>query len=142
MFLKNTKNILCRFTKYRRIFHARLLVFALLFNIFNASFLPAVNAAGLSDDLLSEGQVIVICTPHGMKRVILDENGIPREDTENISEYCSNCLPFNKVNPAEPVNMAFYLPEMKRHILSFGVPALNFHDLIFARQNPRAPPLV
>lgn len=143
MFLKRTHNVLSRFNQSRRKAYARLVAFALLFNILTASFMPAAMASSLADSLLTDSHVVVICTPQGMKRIILDEDGIPHEDPENTSEYCSSCLSFNKIFSADQYNVAaFYIPEIERHIHTTSTNDIHHRDLIALRNaSPRAPPL-
>ena len=78
----------------------RFMLSVLLLNIFATAALSATSG-GLQDDLendfLSGVQSYIICTPQGLKRIILDENGNPVNADESKSEHCIYCLPFHKI---------------------------------------------
>ncbi|MBL4802273.1 MAG: DUF2946 family protein [Emcibacter sp.] len=73
----------------------RFMLTVLLLNFLSTAALSAA-AADRTDDLLSSEQSFVICTPQGLKRITLDENGNPTEDGEGNLEHCVYCLPFHK----------------------------------------------
>lgn len=51
----------------------------------------------LEDDLLLGIQSYVICTPQGLKRITLDEDGNPVGDSDSSLQHCVHCLPFHKL---------------------------------------------
>ncbi|MCF6216707.1 MAG: hypothetical protein L3J58_11110 [Emcibacter sp.] len=72
----------------------------LLLNIFAAAALSATNTGlqdALENDFLSGVQSYIICTPQGLKRITLDENGNPVNPDEGKTEHCIYCLPFHKM---------------------------------------------
>ncbi len=78
----------------------RLMLSVLLLNIFSAAALSATNGGlqdALENDFLSGIQSYIICTPQGLKRITLDENGNPVNPDEGKSEHCIYCLPFHKI---------------------------------------------
>ncbi len=117
----------------------------LFLNILVSTFLP--GAAAREPDVvynpnLSEN-VIVLCTPNGLKTVRLDAEGIPIEDEKADSSYCVYCLPLCKPlvqasiveNPVSLSEFIFTKRPLPRKI----DPAVPYRDATPA--NPRAPPL-
>lgn len=68
----------------------------LLLNFLSTAALSA-STIGQNDDLQSDIQSYVICTPQGLKQISLDKNGNPVGDDTDRLEHCVYCLPFQKV---------------------------------------------
>ena len=77
----------------------RFVLFVMMLNFLSTAALSAtgLNAQDtLNDDPFSGGQSYVICTPQGLKRITLDENGTPINDDKGNLDHCVYCLPFHK----------------------------------------------
>ncbi|PHZ84959.1 hypothetical protein [Paremcibacter congregatus] len=71
----------------------------MLLNIFAATALSAQSAAQMAaaeDDLFASTLSVVICTPQGLRRITLDENGEPVDSNDDVSGNCVHCLPCHK----------------------------------------------
>ncbi len=71
-------------------------LFVLLMNFMSTAALSA-SSMGMKDDFQADTGSFVICTPQGLKRISLDENGNPVDDDKGRLEHCVYCLPFQKV---------------------------------------------
>ena len=78
----------------RRIGHFMLGV--LLLNFLSTAALSATAADRNADFLSASNQSYVICTPQGLKRITLDENGNPTQEDKGNLDHCVYCLPFHK----------------------------------------------
>ncbi len=71
----------------------------LLLNILSTAVLPGLSSGQANAGYPQAGSedVLVICTPNGLKLIQLDANGepVPVEETAE-NDYCAFCLPFNK----------------------------------------------
>lgn len=117
----------------------------LLMNFLTTAALSATNAdmqAAANGDLLSGVQSFVICTPQGLKRITLDENGNPTQDDLAGSNHCVYCLPFHKVvvadySPPIPfleIGSVSYKPRFAQAIIPLP------DDILNTSSAPRAPP--
>lgn len=70
-------------------------LFILLMNFMFTATLSA-NIMYMNDDFQAWADSFVSCTPQGLKRISLDENGNPVEDDRDRLEYGVCCLPFQK----------------------------------------------
>lgn len=71
----------------------------LLLNVLATAALSAQSAADIAaaqDDPFALTQSVIICTPQGLKRITLDENGDPVENTDDGAGNCIHCLPCHK----------------------------------------------
>jgi len=77
---------------------ARFMLASLLLNIFATAALSAASP-GLQDALENDFLTgsYIICTPQGLKRITLDENGNPVSGNEGKFEHCVYCLSFHKI---------------------------------------------
>ena len=120
----------------------QLVLAVLLLNFLSTAALSA-NSLRQEGDLLSGGQTVIICTPQGLKRISLDENGNPTQDNKGSLEHCIYCLPFHKVvaSAAFPeidfpvVGPVSYKRDFARYVPHIPDAPLN------AACPPRAPPL-
>lgn len=119
----------------------------LLLNFLSTAILSASSADMRNsgqDDLLSGIQSVIICTPQGLKRITLDENGNPVGDNEGKLEHCVYCLPFHKLAIGSfssevdfpVVDLASYKPRYAKRISSLTDMPLNMAC------PPRAPPKI
>jgi len=80
---------------------SQFMLFILLLNIFANAALSATSPSlqdVLENDFLSGTQSYIICTPQGLKRITLNEHGIPVSgNDESKSEHCIYCLPYHKL---------------------------------------------
>ncbi len=124
----------------------RFMLSVLLMNFLATAALSATNAdmqASANNDLLIGAQSFVICTPQGLKRITLDDNGNPTQDDTAGSNHCIYCLPFYKIaltdsSPTiiflQTVNVS-YKPRYIQAIISFKNVVLD------TSCPPRAPPI-
>jgi len=73
------------------------IIVALFFNIISAVVFPGLSAAeeNAAYPQMQNENVLVICTPNGLKFVSLDENGEPAPAENTDDGYCAFCQPVN-----------------------------------------------
>ncbi|PCI34448.1 MAG: hypothetical protein COB54_01290 [Alphaproteobacteria bacterium] len=125
----------------RRVGHFMLAV--LLLNFLSTAALSATRT-DMTDDFLSGEQSFVICTPQGLKRITLDENGTPVSDDEASLEHCVYCLPFQKVVMGTAFNETdFPVVDLLSYKLCYSYDVAILPDTpLKASCPPRAPPQI
>lgn len=130
---------------------AQFLLFVLLSNFLTTAALSAQSAdlqKAVTDDFQSAGfaagvQSYVICTPQGLKRITLDENGNPVGDSDRSWEHCVYCLPFHKL-AGELISYVADFPvvDTTSYKLAYTPDVLiEPRSILDLSSPPRAPPL-
>ncbi|MCF8473139.1 MAG: hypothetical protein K9G26_00470 [Emcibacter sp.] len=126
---------------------SRFILYILLFNIFSTAAFSATsgNMGGLTaDNLQSSVQTFIICTPQGLKRISLDENGNPVGNEDGNLKPCVYCLSYHTM-----VVGIFFAPHYIVPFEDRSSKSLNilYSSTVPARQQedcrtPRAPPQI
>ncbi|NOZ42115.1 MAG: DUF2946 domain-containing protein [Alphaproteobacteria bacterium] len=114
-----------------------------------ANFLSTAALSAKSADLQyaretgSGAQSYIICTPQGLKRITLDDEGNPVGNDKAGLKYCVYCIPFHKVN-ITTFSVDVVPPDIEFTLFKFYF--TNNHliiprDILDKSRTPRAPPV-
>ena len=116
---------------------------ALILNLIVGVSVPMAEAGALtavSDTELTS--TIIICTPNGLRTIVLDANGNPLPDNKSDADLCAFCLPLNG-GQCGTVNVPLAVvvsAEPQVRILSPEHVRQTRYSISLTSRPPRAPP--